>query len=95
MDIHKDCIWQTRAEMDAPTNPLQAIHESYGRSSKDMSEQKFDAWMYGVVVGWDDKSYEQLQKQHGWTNDQVAYQKKLHQNYIKAWNLFMQSENKK
>lgn len=84
-----DLIWQSRDEMDAPTNPLQSLRESYTRTSKDMAESKFDAWTYGIIAGWDDESYKELSVKHGWSDKQVSYNKLLHQNYLKAWNLFM------
>ncbi len=82
-------IWQTRDEMDAPTNPLQSMRESYCRSAKDMATEKFDAWMYGIIVGWDDDCYPDLAKAHNWSKETVEYNKLLHENYCKAWNLFM------
>lgn len=84
--------WQSRDEMDAPTNPLQALHESFARSSKDMSENKFDAWLYGIILGWDD-AYEELAVKHNWSKEQVEYNKLLHKNYCKAWDLFMEVES--
>lgn len=80
--------WQSRDEMDAPTNPLQALYESFTRTSKDMGENKFDAWNYGVIIGWDD-AYKELAIKHNWSKEQVEYNKLLHENFNKAWNLFM------
>lgn len=89
-DTHKDCVWRI-ADDGPPENPLQALVMSLCGTSKDMAEQKFDAYLYGVIVGWDDGAYKQLKKKHGWTNEQIEYQKKLHQNYIKAWNLLTEN----
>ena len=93
-DIHKDCKWQTRAEFDTPTNPLQALTEAFGRTSKDMGEDKLDAFLYGVIMGWEDESYEQLREKHNWSDENIKIQKMWHQNYIKAWNLFAENELK-
>ena len=84
-----DLKWQTRAEMDVPTNPLQALRESFTRTSKDMCEAKFDAWTYGVIVGYDDDSYRELSKRFEWSAIQIDYNKLLHENYNKAWSLFI------
>lgn len=92
LNVSKDCKWQTKDKMDAPTNPMQSIYESYTRQSFDMAERKFDAWMYGVVVGWDDESYDELKKKHNWSDSQIEYQKQMHQNFIKCWNLFMEDK---
>ena len=89
-DIHKDCEW--RVADDGPTeNPLQALVMSLCGTSKDMAEHKFDAYLYGVIVGWDDDAYETLRGQHGWSEDVVNYQKRLHQNFIRAWNLLTEN----
>ena len=80
--------WQSRDEMNLPTNPLQALCESFTRTSKDMGENKFDAWNYGIITGWND-AYDELAKKHNWSKEQVEYNKLLHENFNKAWNLFM------
>lgn len=85
-DIHLDCEWRV-ADDGPPENPLQALVMSICGSSKDFSKDKFDAYLYGVIVGWEDSSYEQLKVELGWTDSQIKYQKSLHQNLIKAWNL--------
>lgn len=92
-DIHKDCAW--RVADDGPTeNPLQALVLSICKSPKDFGEQKFDAYLYGVIVGWGDESYEELKVRHNWSEETVKYQKLLHQNYIKAWNLLTENNVK-
>lgn len=88
-----EMIWQTRDEMENPTNALQSLLESYTRSSKDMSECKFDAWVYGIIVGWDDSSYKELSVKHNWSEEQINYNKLLHYNYCKSWELFIKNEN--
>jgi len=92
MNSDDNLIWQTRDEMEDPTNPLQALRESYCRSPKDMGERKFDAWVYGIIVGWPDDAYAELSVQHKWSAEQVKYNKLLHQNYCLTWNLFMKQE---
>lgn len=79
--------WQTRSEMDIPTNPLQALRETFCRTSKDMGTEKMDAWCYGIIVGWDDASYAELAVTHSWSPETVAYNKLLHENYEKCWAL--------
>lgn len=81
--------WQTRDEMPTPTNALQELNEILTRTSRDVSEDKMIACIYGIVVGWDDASYAELKQKHHWTDDNIKIQKTLHENYKKAWNLFM------
>lgn len=87
--------WQTRDQTEAPTNALQALMESFTKSPKNFADDKFDSWIYGIIVGWDDDSYESLSKKHNWTKNQIKYNKLLHENYQKAWNLFMSSTQTK
>lgn len=92
-DIHKDCAWRI-ADDGPPENPLQALVMSLCRTPKDMGEHKFDAYLYGVIVGWEDSSYEELKIRHTWSEEVIEYQKLLHQNYIKAWNLLTENNIK-
>ena len=87
--------WQSRDEMAHPTNALQSLVESYTLTSKDMGENKFDAWVYGIIVGWDDESYDELASTHNWSAEQVTYNKMLHANFNEAWKLWMSKYGKK
>ena len=89
-DIHKDCTWKT-ADEGYPENPLQSLTMVICGSSKDFSQSAFDAYLYGVCVGWDDNAYAELKKKHSWSDETAERQKALHQNFIKAWNLLTEA----
>lgn len=91
-DIHKQ-KWQVQDDMKYRSNPLQALVESFCKNPKDMSEDKYDAWTYGIIVGWDDASFKDLSEKHGWDKRIFERNKELHQNYIKCWNLFMENNS--
>lgn len=76
--------------MPIPTNPLQKMKETHVFTSRDCGEDKMIAFLYGIVVGWNDESYNELKEKHNWSDEDVRLQKKWHENYNKAWNLFMQ-----
>lgn len=84
-----DLKWQTRDEMEIPTNPLQKLQEVFAFTSRDCSEDKMIAFIYGVVMGWDDDSYAEIKDKHNWTDKDIKLQKMWHKNYQKAWELFM------
>lgn len=86
--------WQTRDEMPTPTNPLQRIYETLTSTSRDCSEDKMIAFLYGIIVGWED-AYPELQEKHNWSDDDVRLQKQWHEEYKKAWNLYMEALTKK
>jgi len=83
--------WQTRDEMDYPTNPLQKLAETLTGTSQDCGEDKMIAFLYGVIVGWSDASYAELKEKHNWSDESVLLQKMWHSNYNKAWELFIQN----
>lgn len=43
-------------------NPLESIHTTMTTLCKDMSLTNKDAWMYGVIVGWNNEVYEDFKK---------------------------------
>jgi hypothetical protein len=85
----KDVKWQTRDEMDIPTNPLQKLNEVLAFTSRDCGEDKMIAFMYGVISGWEDDSYAELKDKHNWSDKDIDLQKAWHIEYKKAWNLYM------
>lgn len=93
MEHFNNVVWQTRNEMPVPTNPLQELREILTTQSRDMSEDKMIACMYGIIVGWDDEAYDELKEKHGWTDDNIKWQKLWNENYNKAWNLYMSNNH--
>lgn len=89
MLIDDNVKWQTRDDFPVPTNPLQRLRETFAFTSRSCSEDKMIAFMYGIISGWDDASYEELKVLHNWSDRDVELQKQWHQNYNKAWNLLM------
>lgn len=74
--------------MPAPSNPLQELQEILARTSRDVSEDKMLSCLYGIIMGWDDASYDELSKKYGWTAEQIQAQKAWHDEYKKAWRLY-------
>lgn len=72
-------------------NPLQSLLTSMTGDPRDFGTDKGDAWRYGIVCGWNNASYRELQQQHGWSDETVKRNKRLHRKYIKAW-LYIQNK---
>ena len=77
-------------ETDAPASersdllcPLASICSAMVFASKDWSLNKADAWIYGVAVGWDDKSLVELKQKFNWSNETIDRLKILHNNFKK------------
>ena len=90
----ENLIWQTRDEFPIPKNPLQKLHEILAFTSRDCSEDKMIACMYGIILGWDDEAYEELKKTHNWSDSDMKLQKEWHEEYTKIWNLYMKENEK-
>lgn len=62
-------------------NPLESIATAIAFSPRDWSSHHRDAWIYGIVFGWDEDDLEELKKRYSWTNETVARLKFLHDEY--------------
>jgi len=68
-------------------DPMTAVGDVLAFSSRDWSTTKGDAWLYGIVLGWDDDSgddasaMDDVATRHGWTQDDVARLRRLHTNW--------------
>jgi hypothetical protein len=63
------------------TDPLESLVNLLAFSSKDWSIDKSDAWMYGIVAGWDNESLNELQVKFDWHDLEVKRLKILHINF--------------
>jgi hypothetical protein len=62
----------------ATINPFDSLHAAVCTTSRDMGETKLDAWIYGVVVGWDTAMAE-LAAKYGWSEETCARLRHLHE----------------
>lgn len=62
----------------ATVNPFDSLHAAICTTSRDMGEAKLDAWVYGVVVGWD-SAMPELAAKFGWTEETQARLRQLHE----------------
>ena len=49
---------------------------------RDWSSDHRDAWLYGIIVGWDDESLAELKGDHKWDDASVARLKRLRASFI-------------
>jgi hypothetical protein len=84
-EAQKECVNQIIKqvqEVEELKKSLKSIHDTITFSSKDWGKEKRDAWIYGVVCGWDKESYEEIALKFGWTDDDVERNKQLHKAYL-------------
>jgi hypothetical protein len=64
-----------------PENIFESLENCVAHHVRDWSLNKRDAWIFGIVCGWDDESFEELVERHKWTPEAVERLKKLHANF--------------
>lgn len=70
--------------MPMEENPFESIKTCMATHVRDWSEDNRDAWMYGIVFGWDSASMKQLSKKFGWQRSDVERLKRLRKAYKNA-----------
>ena len=60
-----------------PNNPLKSLRNTVVFGAKDWSVDKRDAWIYGIIVGWNDESLENLAKKYHWSPEHIQRLKRL------------------
>lgn len=69
--------------MPSPTeNPLVSLRTAIACHTRDMSSHHKDAWIWGIVCGWDE-TLDEIAEQHGWNRETVARLKRLRSRYEK------------
>lgn len=68
-------------------DPFKALVDTMAFSSNDWGSARDFAWLYGIVCGWadeDDDSHSDIAAKFGWSNEQVARLRKLHEEFKAA-----------
>lgn len=61
--------------------PLDSLECTMAFATKDWSEDKNDAWLWGIICGWDEESLEELQDKFGWSTESVERLSMLHDKF--------------
>lgn len=67
-------------------NKFQRLKETLAFTYRDYSEDRMIAFMCGIVMGWDDSTYDKLKVKHNWNDKDVNSLKSWNNNYNKALN---------
>lgn len=62
-------------------NPFESIAACIAFSPHDWGENHRNAWIYGIVLGWDGDSMDEQARRHRWSPDDVARLRRLHAAY--------------
>ena len=52
--------------------PIESIRTAMAMSPKDWSLNHRDAWIYGIVLGWDDASLVEVSRLHQWDYNTIS-----------------------
>jgi hypothetical protein len=61
-----------------PADAIESARTVMTFSSRDWSANHRDAWLYGIIVGWDDDAISEVARKHGWPPDEIRRLKALH-----------------
>lgn len=62
-------------------NPLTSLSHCIAFDSRDWSLSRRDAWIYAIVIGWDNDSLNELADKFHWDDYHVERLKRLHDRY--------------
>lgn len=65
-------------------NVKESVENCMTFHARDWSLNKRDAWMYGIVCGWDDESMPEVAALHGWSAAEVERLRRLHENWMRT-----------
>lgn len=75
------------AEQTPAESPLESLSDTIAFSSADWGAARDLAWIYGIVLGWDDEddpdesAMPEIAQRYGWTTAGVARLRRLHAEY--------------
>lgn len=74
-----------------PDDPIAALATTIAGSPRDWSLCPRDAWLYGILCGWDDASMTEVQRLHRWTDAEVARLRRLRERLLTAQALILET----
>lgn len=81
---------------DKNINPFDSIRSTMTGHSRDWSLNHRDAWLYGIIVGWDDENgaydpevLRELKESFGWDDADIARMQKNRNAFVTAEHMMM------
>ena len=68
--------------MQLHTCPKESLAAALAFNARDQGAEHRDAWAWGIVIGWDKESLEELSERHGWAPETVARLEQLHRDFV-------------
>ncbi|MCK5641014.1 MAG: hypothetical protein KAJ19_09465, partial [Gammaproteobacteria bacterium] len=73
----EELVRQRGAYADLFYERIQSVGDCMAFSARDWSTDHRDAWLYGVIHGWDEDSLQELAAKHGWEGEPLARLRRL------------------
>lgn len=68
----------------ADFNPFESLQTVVATDSRDWARNRNDAWIYGIICGWDDDSLTELAGKFNWSDQAMVRLKLLHKKFVTA-----------
>lgn len=65
--------------------PRKSLERCLAFSARDWYADKRDAWIWGIVFGWDAESMKEIAELHGWSDKTVSRLRRLHEIFDHAF----------
>ena len=77
------------SDINYEINPFESLECTIAFDVKDWGADRRSAWIYGIILGWDDEEcFKELKAEFGWDDTTIERLKKLRGNYLKAKELY-------
>lgn len=68
---------------DSTTNPIDSLRAAMATDPRDWSVNKTDAWLWAIIMGWDE-ALPEVAARHGWTIGDASRLFELHEAFCRA-----------
>lgn len=66
---------------DGEEHPIQALKTTLAFAADDWGDTRAKAWVWGIILGWDEASEEELAARFGWSAESVGRLRRLHERF--------------
>ena len=79
-----DCRLSCRCEMTDIEAALDSLHCAIVFDSRDWAGDRRLTWIYGVLIGWDAKSWKELAEEFGFSEEAITRARRYHKALMAA-----------
>lgn len=77
------------SDIKCEINPFESLECTIAFDVKDWGADRRSAWIYGIILGWDDEEcFKEFKAKFGWDDEIIKRIKTLRGNYLKAKEIY-------